>query len=171
MAQFVLPGASDRSIIIGGTGTGKTVAGAWLLSKQRFDKRPWIALDFKDEVLWDKVGDPPMRELRLGTVPKKLGLYRVIVNPGQEDELEQYLWDIWERGNVGLFCDDYSEAVRLIAKKWGLPVIDFAQDSGWNSVNYSSYLADVVHPNVIGYRRMGEIAIGKLKSLNPISLI
>lgn len=106
MVQFVLPGASDRTIVIGGTGTGKTVAGAWLLSKQRLEKRPWVALDFKDEILWDMVGDPPMRELALGNVPRKLGLYRVSVNPGQEEELEEYLWAIWRKGNIGLFCDE-----------------------------------------------------------------
>lgn len=104
--QFILPGASDRTIVIGGTGTGKTVAGAWLLSKQRFDKRPWIALDYKDEELWDRVGDPPMRDLRFGNMPGKKGLYRMSVNPGQEDELEEWLWQIWARGNIGLFCDE-----------------------------------------------------------------
>lgn len=105
-AQFVLPGASDRTVVIGGTGTGKTIGGAWLLSKQRFDKRPWVALDYKDEVLWDMVGDPPMRELKFGNMPGKKGLYRMRVNPGQEDDVEQWLWDIWGRGNVGLFADE-----------------------------------------------------------------
>lgn len=105
-ASFVLPGAADRTIVIGGTGTGKTVAGAWLLSKQRFDKRAWVALDFKNEILWDRVGDPPMRELRLGKLPGKRGLYRMHVNPGEEDALEDWLWKIWNQENVGLFVDE-----------------------------------------------------------------
>lgn len=118
-AQFVLPGASDRTIVIGGTGTGKTIAGAWLLSKQRFDKRPWVALDFKDEILWDEVGDPPMRELKLGNMPGKRGLYRMHVNPGQEVELEDWLWDIWRKGNIGLFVDE----VTLLPQKQAMKAI------------------------------------------------
>ena len=107
-SSFRLPGASDRTTIIGGTGTGKTVFGAWVLSKQRFDKRPWICLDFKNEELWDLVGDPPMRTLRLGSMPGKRGLYRMSVRPGQEDELEDWLWRVWEHENIGLFCDEVS---------------------------------------------------------------
>lgn len=105
---FRLPGAADRIVIIGPTGSGKTVAGAWVLSRQRFDKRPWVALDFKGEELWDKVGDPPMRPLRLGQMPGRRGLYRLDVNPGQEDELELWLWKVWKHGNIGLFCDEVS---------------------------------------------------------------
>lgn len=112
-AQFQLPGAAHRTAVIGGTGTGKTVFGAWLLSKQSFTSRPWIALDYKDEELWDKVGDPPMRELRFGAMPAKKGLFRMRVRPGDEDAMEDWLWRIWERGNVGLFCDE----VTLIPQK------------------------------------------------------
>ena len=123
MPEFVLPGASDRTIVLGGTGTGKTIGGAWLLSKQRFDKRPWVALDFKDEVLWDMVGDPPMRELALGKMPGKSGLYRMRVDPWDEDKLEDWLRDIWRRGNVGLFVDEVglinrnSEAMKAILRQ------------------------------------------------------
>lgn len=108
MARFILPGAADRTVVIGPTGSGKTVAGAWVLSKQNFDKRPWIALDFKGEELWDRVGDPPMRPLKLGSMPKKKGLFRMSVLPGQDDELEEWLWDIWQHENVGLFVDEVS---------------------------------------------------------------
>lgn len=106
MKQFVLPGPADRTIVLGGTGTGKTIGGSWILSKQNFDKRPWVAIDFKDEVLWDMVGDPPMRELKLGNMPGKKGLFRMRVDPGQEEELEEWLWNIWRRTNVGLFVDE-----------------------------------------------------------------
>lgn len=108
MPDFKLPGATDRTVVIGPTGTGKTIGGAWLLSKQRLDKRPWVALDFKSEELWDMVGDPPMRPLALGSVPKKPGLYRMPVMPGQEDRLEEWLWKVWEKGNIGLFADEVS---------------------------------------------------------------
>lgn len=108
MGKFTLPGAADRTVIIGQTGSGKTIQGAWLLSKQRFDKRPWVALNFKDEELWHRVGDPPMRPLKLGAMPPKRGLFHMDVYPGDEDALEDWLWKIWERGNVGIFADELS---------------------------------------------------------------
>ena len=107
-AGFVFPGASDRTVVIGATGTGKTVFGAWLLSHQNFESRPWVALDFKNEEFWDMVGRPTMRPLRLGQMPGKTGLYRMPVNPGQEDALEAWLWKVWKRGNIGIFCDEVS---------------------------------------------------------------
>lgn len=105
---FRLPGAEDRTVVIGPTGSGKTILGAWLLSKQRFDKRPWVALDFKREILWKQVGDPPMRPLRFGAMPGKRGLYRMEVLPSEEDDLEEWMWKIWYKGNIGLFADEVS---------------------------------------------------------------
>jgi DNA helicase HerA-like ATPase len=108
MAEFRLPGGTDRTCVIGMTGSGKTIFGGWLLSRQRFDERPWVCIDFKDEILWDAVGDPPMRPLRLPNLPGKRGLYRLDVRPGDDEALESWLWKIWHRGNVGLFCDEVS---------------------------------------------------------------
>lgn len=106
--KFILPGAEDRTVVIGPTGSGKTVGGGWVLAQQRFDKRPWVAMDYKDEILWDDVGTPPMRDLKLGAMPGKVGLYRMAVRPGQEDETEAWLWKVWAKGNIGLFCDEVS---------------------------------------------------------------
>ncbi len=117
MAEFVLPGAADRTVIIGQTGTGKTILGAWLLSKQRFDKRPWVCIDFKGEELWDRIGDPPMRTLKLGQMPGKSGLFRMHVRPDQDDELEQWFWDIWERARRGKGCGIFVDEVSLVPQK------------------------------------------------------
>lgn len=114
---FTLPGAADRTVVIGGTGTGKTVFGCWLLSTQRFDKRPWVCIDFKGEVLFDQVGDPPMRDLTLSQSPTKTGLFRLRINPGQEDAFENWLWKMWQRENVGLFCDEFSLVPQRSAMK------------------------------------------------------
>lgn len=108
MPTFRLPGGADRTVVIGMTGTGKTIFGAWLLSKQRFDERPWVCLDFKDEILWDQVGDPPMRPLTLSQLPKKNGLYRLDVRPGDDEALEEWFWKVWNKGNIGIFCDEVS---------------------------------------------------------------
>lgn len=136
MAEFVLPGAEDRTIVLGGTGTGKTVAGSWVLSKQNMTARPWVAIDFKDEILWDMVGDPPMRDLQLGQMPGKNGLYRMHVDPGQDEELEEWLWNIWRKTNVGIFVDEVglidrnSDAMKAILRQGRskrLPVIACTQ--------------------------------------------
>jgi hypothetical protein len=108
VAQFVLPGAADRTVIIGQTGSGKTILGGWLLSKQRFDKRPWVCLDFKNEELWDQVGDPPMRPLKVGAMPGKTGIYRMHVRPDEDDALEEWFWKVWQKGNIGIFVDEVS---------------------------------------------------------------
>jgi hypothetical protein len=106
--DFRIPGGTDRTVIIGGTGSGKTTFGAWLLSRQRFDLRAWVAIDFKGEELWGLVGSPPMRSLDLDTLPTSLGLFRLSVQPGEEDALERWLWRVWGRENIGLFADEVS---------------------------------------------------------------
>lgn len=114
---FTLPGAEDRTVVIGPTGSGKTVAAAWLLSRQNFNVRPWVAFNYKDEILWDQVGDPPMRPLRVGEMPGKRGLYNLHVRPDEAEEVEAWLWRIWEKGNIGLFCDEASLLPRKEAFK------------------------------------------------------
>lgn len=108
MPSFRLPGAEHRTVIIGPTGSGKTVFAAWLLSRQRFDKRPWVCLDFKNEDMWSLVGRPHMQRLVIGDMPGRKGLYRMAVHPAQEYELERWLEKIWSRGNVGIFSDEQS---------------------------------------------------------------
>lgn len=106
--SFRFPGGDARTTVIGATGTGKTTCGVWLLAHQRFDKRPWIAVDFKREQLFDTIGLPPIKQIGLGTVPRRPGLYLVSPRPDQDDELEAWLWRVWERENVGLFVDEAS---------------------------------------------------------------
>lgn len=106
---FRFPGGDARTCCIGATGTGKTTCGTWMLGHQRFDKRPWIVIDFKREQIFDAIGIPPIRQLALSQrIPRKPGLYLVSPRPDQDDALEAWLWRIWERENVGLFVDEAS---------------------------------------------------------------
>lgn len=105
---LILPGAEDRTIAIGQTGSGKTVLLAWLLSRQRFDRRPWVLIDFKNETLWDEIGTPPLRRLSVNDMPGKRGLYRLRVSPWEDHALERWLERIWERENCGLLVDEAS---------------------------------------------------------------
>ena len=109
VAGFRFPGGDARTTVIGATGTGKTTCGVWLLSHQRFDKRPWVVVDFKREQIFDQIGLPPIQQITLGSrIPKKPVLYLVSPRPDQDDQLEDWLWRVWERENVGLFVDEAS---------------------------------------------------------------
>jgi hypothetical protein len=104
---FRFPGGDARTTIIGATGSGKSTCGIWMLSAQRFDKRPWIAIDPKREEIFDAVGFPPIRPLGLNDpLPTKRGLYLVSPVPGQEDALEAFLWRIWRHENIGVYVDE-----------------------------------------------------------------
>jgi DNA helicase HerA-like ATPase len=101
---FKFPGASDRVSIFGATGSGKTRFGVWLFSHSSFSKRPYIVVDFKGDDLI--AGIERAREIRLGEVPKHPGLYVLRPTPAQGEEVNAYLWKIWEKGNTGLFFDE-----------------------------------------------------------------
>lgn len=126
--------------------------GAWLLSKQRFDKRPWVVIDFKGEELWDMVGTPPMRPLKVGQMPGKRGLYRMRVQPWDDEALEEWLKKVWSHGNIGLFVDEVSlvpqrEAFKAIQRQGRsllIPTISCTQRPVdcdreiWTEANYVS---------------------------------
>ena len=134
---FRFPGADKRVTILGANGSGKSAFGTWLLSHQRFDKRPWIIITYKDEPLVEEIGFPPLQELKLGSLPGKrdLGAFQVSINPGQEDETEEWLWAIWRRENIGIFCDEaqmlpHKSAFRAILRQGRskrIPVIACSQ--------------------------------------------
>lgn len=105
--SFRFGGGDARTTVLGATGSGKSTNGLWQLSYQRFDKRPWIAIDFKREIIFDLVGFPPIQQLTLADrIPRKPGLYLVSPRPGQDALLEHFLWRVWAAGNVGLFVDE-----------------------------------------------------------------
>jgi hypothetical protein len=107
MSGFRFPGGDARTTVLGATGSGKSTNGLWLLSYQRFDKRPWIALDFKREIIFDRIGFPPVQQITLSDrIPRKPGLYLVSPRPGQDHLIENFLWRLWERENCGLYVDE-----------------------------------------------------------------
>ena len=99
-----LPNDSQRSVIIGRTGSGKTVAGAWQLSQRSIDRIPWIILDFKGDKLLNRLG---ALDISLtGSLPSKPGLYITHPLPHQIDEVEVFLWKVWKKESIGLFFDE-----------------------------------------------------------------
>ncbi|PWT78036.1 MAG: hypothetical protein C5B60_01775 [Chloroflexi bacterium] len=105
--SFRFPGGDARTTVLGRTGSGKSTCGLWLLSHQRLDKRPWVCIDFKREIIFDQVGFPPIQQIRLADkLPKRPGLYLVSPRPGQEVALEAFLWRLWQRENIGVYVDE-----------------------------------------------------------------
>ena len=134
-----LPSDEDRISIIGQTGTGKTVAAAWHLSKRDFESMPWIIFDFKGDKLISKIN---AREIDLDTIPTKPGLYVVHPRPDQGADVESFLWKIWERGGIGLWIDEgymmakskSFNAILTQGRSKRIPCIILSQRPVWMSV-------------------------------------
>lgn len=101
-----LPNDSERLVIVGRTGSGKTRAGMWHLSQRNFNK-PWIIVDYKRDEL---IAQSPAIEIGLKErLPKKGGgLFVVRPTPTDEDAelMEVLMLNCWHRGNIGLYIDE-----------------------------------------------------------------
>lgn len=134
-----LPGVADRTIIVGQTGSGKTYFGVWLLSHQDMVKRPWVVIDYKREALFHELGKNTYRGLlRPGSdPPRKPGLYLIQPMESDDDAMDDFLWRVWKRGNIGLYIDEgmmipagRGSAMRAIltqGRSLRLPVIALSQ--------------------------------------------
>jgi hypothetical protein len=100
-----LPDSTHRIAIFGRTGSGKTQAAAYFLSRANFDVMPWIILDFKKDALLNSLR---AKELKINaSIPTKPGLY--ITHPmiqTDDEAVESLLWRIWRRGNTGVYIDE-----------------------------------------------------------------
>jgi hypothetical protein len=66
------PTDTQHLSIVGKTGTGKTQAAAWHLSRRSFDVMPWIIINHKRDDLLTSIR---AEEIDLDKVPRKAGLY------------------------------------------------------------------------------------------------
>lgn len=102
--KFELPRNDEHTFIVGRNGTGKTQAGAWLLSKSDLKIRPWFILDYKGEVLLNSI--PRIREIDFNETPSQPGLYILRSRPDLEEQTESWLWRIWANTDQGVFIDE-----------------------------------------------------------------
>lgn len=141
MNAIRLPSLSQHTAVLGTNGTGKTRLAFWLFGKAQFDIQPFIVLDFKLEELFAR--SDRMRELDFkDALPKQPGAYIIRPLPGQEDEIEKWLWKVWQHENIGLYVDEgYGidprsnalQAVLTQGRSKHLPTMYLSQRPAWIS--------------------------------------
>jgi len=137
--EFKIPGATDRVSVIGRTGSGKTTFAAWLLSHMHKKTRPSIIVDFKGDEFLGSI--PGLKELDVtARAPNKPGLYVVRPMP-EDDEIDDFLWRIWERGKTLVYVDEAHmlhgsrafPALLSQGRSKGVPMIVLTQRPSWVS--------------------------------------
>ncbi len=103
--MFRLPNDTQRLSIIGRTGSGKTQAGVWHLSKRSFDIMPWIVFNFKGDDLINSI--PGTRDLSMtSNVPNYPGIYVIDVAPDEKEVADEFLMRVWKHEKCGLYIDE-----------------------------------------------------------------
>jgi hypothetical protein len=102
-----LPTIENRLCLMGSTGSGKTTAAMFHLSRMPFHEMPITIIDSKRD---KEIAALDAKWLGLAQAPPELpGLYVLPVRPGSTEDakdLERYLTQVHERGRHGLFIDE-----------------------------------------------------------------
>lgn len=126
--MFRLPKPTERTIVIGATGSGKSVFALFLLSQAPWHKMPWVIIDYKgDDLIEDillengwrtkkegktsvivRTMGSPIKELSPSDAPpRKPGLYYMRPDAKLDDDaVEAFLMQVYRKGNIGLFIDE-----------------------------------------------------------------
>jgi hypothetical protein len=134
-----LPSNSHRLAVIGRTGSGKTQAGVYHLSRRNYREMPWIVFDFKGDRLINSI--PGAETVPLGKITTKPGIYIMKPLPDEEEQVDEVLWKAWQKENVGLYFDEgymvaNSKAFRAVltqGRSKNVPVIFLSQRPSWIS--------------------------------------
>ena len=104
---LTLPDDTQRTSIVGRTGSGKTVAAVWHLSHANFVHRPWIVYDFKRDSLLGRLGELEGTEhIDTDYTPTRPGIYFVHPHPDDTEAVESQMWQIWANEDTGVYVDE-----------------------------------------------------------------
>lgn len=146
MTELRFPTDSERTLILGSTGTGKTRLAFFVLAHMSYTEKPWVIVNSKGEELFDRIPFAQQWTFLQG-VPTEPGIYIVSPGPNDTDEYDDFLRKVWERGNVGLFIDEgwmvpsraqgyakpWYEAIMTQGRSKMIPVITCSQRPAWLS--------------------------------------
>lgn len=134
------PTSSDHTLIVGRTGSGKTVSALWFLSKANFHVMPWVVLNFKGDENIDAIGGA--KRIGYDEIPDMEGIYMMYPRPDEiPTHLEEYLWKVFEHENIGLYVDEgfmlekskALDAILVQGRSKHIPVILLSQRPVWLS--------------------------------------
>ena len=69
-----------------------------------------------------------------------------------------------------LCMTDFANAVKEISGYYGIPCIDVNSNCGINTLNHTTYIADLIHPNEAGGKLIANEVINGMKRFEPIDL-
>lgn len=98
------PNDTQRHAIVGSTGSGKTQAALFHLSRRNFHLMPWVIYNWKGDESIDTI--PGAEELSLTEKPNRPGVFIVRPLPHEELEVESQMWAIWQDGHTGILIDE-----------------------------------------------------------------
>ncbi len=143
MSGARFPGVSNRTTVVGSTGSGKTRFGIWLLSVADWGNIPRVIFDFKGDDLVAKIERAGYAKVLsiLSNPPRKPGLYIVRPSPHELQAVEDFLWKCWKQEKIGLFFDEGSmtakskalNAILTQGRSKCVPVITLSQRPVWLS--------------------------------------
>lgn len=68
-----------------------------------------------------------------------------------------------------LCMTDFAKACKEVSEYYGIPCIDVGAESGISTLNHTTYIADVIHPNAEGGKLIANAVINGLKRFEPIT--
>ena len=86
----------------------------------------------------------------------------VLMTPLQRDK-DGY--DVNYINSAGHKLIDYANAIKAVGEMYGLPVCDMYSNSGFTEKTLATYTMDGLHPNDVGYKRIGNYLTGFLNAI------
>jgi hypothetical protein len=102
--KWTQPATDEHTIIVGRNGCGKTQLGCALLGFRDLRSERWIALDFKGDELINSLEH--VRYIDDAKIPSKPGLYVKAFRRASDEEINAFLWNVWEKEHTGVYIDE-----------------------------------------------------------------